>query len=223
MNGLGQFCFSTVGRKILMGLSGLLVVGFLIVHFIGNLFLYVGPEAFNRYAHALASNPLFPIAEILLALLFVWHVFLGINLYLTGKMARNESYSVKKYSGRGGTWASRTMPYTGSLILIFLFLHIWHFRLGPIYHIVYDGAEMRDLYRVVIEFFSSLPMTLLYLFFMLLIGLHLTHGFQSAFQSLGVMRERSTPIFKMVGYAVVIIVIIGFSSFPIWAYLKGGY
>ncbi len=222
---MGKSCAyfkSSVGKKQLMALSGLALCGFLFTHLLGNFLIMVSDEAFNSYAHKLITNPLIFPAEIMLAGLFIFHIFMGIKLTLENKKARPTPYAFRKASGEGSTFASSTMPYTGMIILFFLVYHLINFKYGPHYLTIYEGGvEMRDLHRVVMEYFQDITHVIIYIFCMLGLGLHLSHGFQSAFKSLGLTHPKYTPWVVKVGYAYAIFITVGFSSLPIWCYLKG--
>lgn len=220
-----DFFLSSIGKKMIMGMLGLFLSLFLIIHFIGNLFLYVGEEAFNRYAYMLTSTKLFPIMEVSLLSLFLFHAVMGVFLVIQNKRARGaQGYAVRKETGKGSTIFSSSMPYTGALLLIFIVLHVIHFRFGTHYSVMYsDGVQMRNLYRLVLEFFTSPYNTLFYVFSMIILAGHLLHGVQSAFQSLSLRTKSYEPLIKLIGYLFVALVLFGFTSFPIWSYLKGGY
>ncbi|MBF0313656.1 MAG: succinate dehydrogenase [Oligoflexia bacterium] len=217
-----NYFFSSIGKKQVLAVTATFLCLFTIVHFIGNLLMFAGPQYFNWYGHTLASGPLLPLAEGLLLLLFLSHASLGLWLACENYRARPERYYKKVRSGRGATFASATMPFTGILLLFFLVLHLLHFRFGPVYTIVYDGVEMRDFYRLMIEFYANPLNVVLYLLSMCLLSFHLGHGVQSIFQSYGWIHSKYTPWVKRMGLLIAVFLAIGFSSFPLWAYLKHG-
>lgn len=210
---------SSIGKKQIMGVTGLMLCGFLVSHLIGNCLIYVGPEAFNRYGHALITNPLIYLAEAILASIFLTHIGLAIKLTIENKMARPVRYHAFKMSGHGATLASRSMPVTGLIILIFMITHLLHFKFGPVYSAVYGGVEMRDLYRTVVEYFASPVAVAWYLFCMIALGLHLSHGFWSAFQSIGLNHPRYMPLLHKASMAFALVVAGGFAALPIYCYL----
>lgn len=124
---------SSIVKKQIMGVTGLMLCGFLLTHMAGNFLIFVGPDAFNLYAHKLTSNPLIYVAEAILAGIFLTHIGLAIKLTIENKQARPDSYFVKVKTGRGATFASSTMPLTGLLILVFLVWHIVNLKFGPWY------------------------------------------------------------------------------------------
>lgn len=211
---------SSIGRKQVIGLSGLALCGFLVSHLLGNLLLIKGSDSFNMYAHALMSNPLILVAEIGLSALFVGHILMGIFLTILNKKARPVKYQMKKSTGRGETFASKTMPISGMIILIFLITHLCHFKYGAQYLTLINGTEVRDLYRVVVEYFASPLYTAWYVFAMTVIGFHTSHGFASAFQSLGLNHPKYTPIIKKISCVYGIIIAVGFSTIAVWCYFQ---
>ncbi|MBT3981020.1 MAG: succinate dehydrogenase cytochrome b subunit [Bacteriovoracaceae bacterium] len=220
-----RFCTylqSSIGKKQVMALTGLALCGFLVVHLLGNLLIFVGPKAFNSYAHALITNPLIIPMEAGLALLFFSHIALGVKLTAENKKARPKSYYMKTNSGRGATFASSTMPITGVIILVFLVLHLINFRFGEFIGATYNGVDMRDLYIPVVQHFSNPAVVLWYLFAHLALAVHVSHGLASAVQSFGFSHPRYSPILKIIAKAYAFVIFVGFSSIPVWIYLTGG-
>lgn len=213
---------SSVFKKQIMGVTGLLLCGFLLSHMAGNCLLFVGPEAFNKYSHALISNPLIYGAEVILAMLFLSHMAIALRLTLENKKARPIQYHTRTVSGRGATFASATMPYTGIVALIFLVIHIVGIKYGTHYETTINGVEMRDIYRTTIEYFQDPIHVGIYLFAMILLGIHTSHGFWSAFQSLGFNHPKYMPKIKCASKIYGVLVALGFSAFAIFCYLQGG-
>jgi len=214
---------TSIVKKQIMGLTGLLLCGFLISHLAGNCLIYVGPKAFNSYAHALVSNPLIYVAEAILASIFLVHIGLGITLTMQNKAARPVGYYVKTKTGRGATFASSTMPYTGIIILLFLIWHIVNFKFGTYYEVTHDGIVMRDLYRLLIEYFHNPLHVAGYIFAMLAMGIHLSHGFWSAFQSVGFNHPKYNCLIKCGAKVFAVAMTLGFSALPVFCYFKGGF
>tara|TARA_X000000950_G_C13686732_1_gene566275 strand:+ start:43 stop:717 length:675 start_codon:yes stop_codon:yes gene_type:complete len=212
---------SSIVRKQLVGITGLLLCGFLLAHLTGNFLLFVGPEAFNKYGHTLTSNPLIYVAEAGLAVLFLGHLGMALKLTLQNNQARPQKYYVKNKTGRGSTIASSTMPYTGAIILVFLVFHLQGIKFGAHYDVTYDGVLMRDLYRLTFEKFASLPYVVFYVFSMFAMGVHVSHGFWSAFQSVGFWHAKYTPTIKKLSIAFSLFVGTGFSILPIYCFLTG--
>jgi len=214
---------SSIVKKTAMAITGLLLSGFILTHLAGNTLIIISPKAFNIYGHTLISNPLIYVAEAILAALFLGHMFMAAKLTIENKKARPQKYYMKKNTGRGSTFASSTMPYTGFIILVFLVFHIWGLKFGAVYSISYDGVEMRDLYRLLLEYFAN-PITVIgYVIAMMALGIHVSHGVWSAFQSVGFNHPKYTPLIKLKSNAFAVLVGLGFSSLPIYCYLQGGY
>ena len=214
---------SSVIKKQILGVTGLLLCGFLLSHMIGNFLILVGDgEAFNLYAHALVSNPLIYIAEAGLAAIFLTHIGLAIKLTIENKQARPQAYHMKQPKEGGSTFASSTMPYTGLIILVFLVLHILHFKFGTHYTITYDGLEVRDMHRTVLEYLASPIATAWYIFAMISLGIHVSHGFWSAFQSIGINHPKYNCTLKFISKAYGLLITVGFSAIAIFCYMQGG-
>ena len=212
---------SSVVKKQLVGITGLLLCGFLVTHLTGNFLLLVGPEAFNKYGHALTSNPLIYVAEAGLLGLFLAHMGMAIKVTLQNKAARPEAYYMKTKTGRGSTFASSSMPYTGLILLAFIIFHLKGIKFGEVYQVTYDGVLMRDLHRLTFEKFSTLPYVAFYVISMFAMGVHLSHGFWSAFQSVGFFHTRYTPALRKAAVAFALLVGGGFSFLPIYCFLTG--
>jgi len=223
MNSCLAFIRSSVGKKYIMGLSGLVWVGFIFGHMLGNLLIFVGPEMYNRYAHAIVSNkPLLYGTEFVLVLSIVAHVFMAIWITKENKEARPEAYAVQTNGKKAITLASRTMIYTGTIVLVFLVLHLLSFKYGTFYSINYDGVEMRDMYRNMAEAFTQPLYVIWYLLSLVLLGFHLKHGFQAAFQSLGLSHPRYVQTLKCLALLYAIVVVGGFISQPLYIFVRGG-
>ena len=206
---LFEFLESSIGKKIMVAAAGLLLCGFLITHLLGNLLMFVGGDAFNRYAEALEHNPLLPVAEVGLVALFVLHIVLSARATLANRAARPEGYQV--YKGKGArTPGSRTMAYTGTLILVFLIIHVATFK--------YDigGLKGTDLFAHVLGWFANPFYAAFYILAVGGVGLHLSHGVQSAFQTFGLNHTRYTPLVRKVGLAFAFLIFVGFASLPVY-------
>jgi succinate dehydrogenase / fumarate reductase cytochrome b subunit len=203
-----------------MALTGFGLVGFTATHLLGNLFILVGADAFNMYAYTLTSNPLIYVAEAGLLGMFLLHLVLAVVLKLENLSARPKGYYVKTKTGRGETFASSTMPYTGIIILIFVIIHLLNFKFGSNYPTTVDGTEMRDLYRTVIEYFANPLYVAWYVFAMIALGVHTSHGFQSMFQSWGINHSKYTPIIQTASLAYGLFVGAGFSLLAIYCHFQ---
>jgi len=219
---LCKYLCTSIVKKQIMGVTGLLLCGFLVSHLMGNLLIIYSAEAFNNYAHALITNPLIYVAEAGLATIFLTHIFLAIKLTIENHQARPEKYYVKSRTGRGATFASATMPYTGLIILIFLIKHLLDFKFGPEFEVTYAGVTMRDLHRLVMEHFENPLNVCWYIFAVICLGVHVSHGFWSAFQSIGFNHEKYNCTLKCAAKGFAVMITLGFSIIPIWALLQGG-
>jgi succinate dehydrogenase / fumarate reductase cytochrome b subunit len=218
---VNHYCKSSIGRKQLVAVTGLLLCGFLVGHLSGNFLLLAGPDAFNLYAHKLASlGPMLYLIEAGLAAIFLVHLGLAMKLNMENMKSRGK-YQEKNKTGRGTTFASQTMPYTGIILLIFLVLHLCSLKFGSYYETTVDGVLMRDLYRTTIEYFASTAATAWYVVAMFCAAIHTSHGFASAFQSLGLNHGKYFKNVKRLGLIYAILVGGGFAFVSIWCHMKG--
>lgn len=210
---------SSVGTKLLIGVTGLLLFFYLVLHLVGNLMVFAGQETFNHYAHALISNPLVVPAEIALLLLFLLHIYKTLTMWAANQRARNVGYEKKSWAGHTSrkSVASTTMIWTGVLTLVFVVVHVAQIKYGPWYEI--GDPPVRDLYRTEAEVFSSPVWVAVYVVGMVLIGFHLRHGISSAFQSVGADHPVYTKRLVVFGTVLAILIGGGFAAIPIWVYL----
>ncbi|MBF0299823.1 MAG: succinate dehydrogenase cytochrome b subunit [Oligoflexia bacterium] len=214
------YCSSSIGKKQLMAISAVMLVGFSIAHMIGNVLIYFGPKYINLYGYHLTSNLLLPLAELLLASIFIVHIIFAVILVVENYLARPVKYHMKVNSGRGANFASATMPWTGAIMLVFLIFHLINFRFGTIYMTSYDGIEVRDVYRLLIEFFSNPLNLVLYVTAMIAFAFHLGHGIQSIFQTVGINSPKYTPCIQKLCLLLSLVLSVMFSTYPIWSYIK---
>lgn len=211
---------SSVGTKILVGTTGLALFLYLIIHLAGNLLIFFGPAFFNKYAYALEGNPLIPIIEVGLLLIFLTHVYKTVAMYRSNRRARPVRYAKKEYAGSPSrkSVASSTMIFSGLWLLVFIVIHVKAFRYGTDYDWPAGG---RNLYRLEMENFGH-PLTVgFYLLSMLVVGSHLWHGVSSGFQSLGADQRRWTPRLLIAGKAIAVLIAGGFMTIALWAYVAG--
>ena len=206
--------YSTVGRKLVMALTGLFLCTFLVEHLYGNLLLYKldAGLAFNEYSAWMAGNMLIRTVEFGLFAGFLIHIIDGLYLTLQNKKARPVRYAVSQQTGNS-TWFSRNMGLTGSVILVFLVIHLRSFFFP---HRVMH-AENSMAYDVAVAFQSNWY-SALYVVAMVILGAHLNHGFQSAFQTIGTNNQKYRQTLKIAGSVFALIIMIGFSSFPVMFY-----
>ena len=210
---------SSVGTKLLIGVTGLLLFAYLLLHLAGNLMVFAGADTFNHYAHALAGNPLVVPAEIALLLLFLLHIFKTVTMWTANQRARNVGYAKKSWAGHTSrkSLASTTMIWSGLFTLAFVVVHVAHIKFGAWYDV--GDPPVRDLYRTEVEVFSNPAWVAVYVFAMVLIGFHLRHGIASAFQSVGADHPVYTKRLVVLGTVVAILIAGGFAIIPIWLYL----
>lgn len=207
---------SSIVRKVWMSITGLFLVTFLIVHLAVNLLtLSSNPDLFNAASHFMATNPLIYVMQYVLALGFVVHIAYGIVITLQNWRARPQKYAYNR-PGENSSFTSRNMIYTGLLVLVFLVLHIrdyfYELKFGDL------GGYDTD-YELVVNLFSSWLYTLVYVVAFVMLALHLDHGFQSAFQSLGASHKKYTPTIKLLGKLYSILVPGGFALIAIYHFL----
>jgi succinate dehydrogenase cytochrome b subunit len=217
---LSRVFSSSVGTKLLIGLTGLALFLYMLLHLAGNAVVFLGPEMFNEYSHALISNPLIVPIEIGLLLIFVLHIYKTVTMFAGNQAARPVAYQKKERAGHTSrkTFASSTMIASGLILLLFVVIHVKQFKFGTFY--LAEGSDsIRDLYRTEIEVFRNPGWVALYVLGTLVVGLHLRHGIASAFQSLGVDHPRYTR--RLTALALVLAVLIGggLAVIPVWVYL----
>ncbi len=213
MGWLSRSLSTSIGKKVVMAVTGLLLVLFLIVHLAGNYTIWGGKSAFTAYVHALESLGWFThVLEIILGLLFLVHVYNGLKLAIDNSEKRPEQYKVYK-SNELIDFSARYTWQTGVLILLFLVIHLatfWYeYKFGP---------EGRELYDIVVTWFQNPLYSLFYVLLMITVGIHIHHGFQSAFQTLGWTHPKYTPWVEKTGTALAWIFGLGFSIIPIYFY-----
>ncbi len=202
---------SSIGKKFIMALTGISLILFLTIHLLGNLSIYGGEEAFNSYAGTLELvEPLIRVIEVILGLIFLFHILYGTRLWIENKKARPVKYKVNA-SSENTTLYSRFMFQTGFVIFIFLILH-----LQSIWYVHNFGSESDNLYMLVSGLFQNGAYSAFYIISMILIGFHLNHAFQSAFQTFGWNHKKYTPFIKKFGTFYAIVVAVGFASIPIY-------
>jgi succinate dehydrogenase / fumarate reductase, cytochrome b subunit len=224
MKWLTHYLTSSIGRKLTMSLTGLFLILFLIVHLVGNLQLLKGDEgeAFNKYSYFMTHNPLIKTISYGLYFFIIVHTIQGLTLYFANRKAKGQTYAVKT-TAPGVSWASQSMALLGTLILFFIIIHMgdfWakmHLHELPMraYTNFAEGEPIADLYARVAEAFRNPLIIIIYVVGQVVLFFHLNHGFQSAFQTLGVNHPKYTPFIKGLGKVYSIIVPLGFALIPI--------
>lgn len=219
MSTLRRVFSSSVGTKLLIGATGLLLVFYLILHLAGNLLIFAGQNTFNEYSHTLISNPLIVPAEIGLAVIFLIHVYKTVRMWISNQAARPVRYEKKAWAGHTSrkTIASSTMIYSGLSLFLFVLIHLKQFKFGAWYTI--GDPPVRDLYRLETEVFTSPVWVAVYVVCMALVGLHLRHGISSAFQSIGADHPLYTRRLLIWGAILAVLIGAGFAVIPVWVYL----
>lgn len=212
-----------------MSLTGLFLIVFLLVHLLGNLQLLAndGGESFNIYAKFMTTNPLIKFTSYGLYFFILLHAVQGLVIWSKNRTARgSQAYAVKvtRAVNTNGTIA-KSMGWLGTIILIFLLLHMYQFwlqmKMGAVNMVNYgDGEQVKDLYTLVAAAFADPLYVVIYVASMVVIAFHLWHGFQSAFQTLGINHKKYTPFIQLVGKGYSILIPLGFAIIPILMYLN---
>jgi succinate dehydrogenase / fumarate reductase, cytochrome b subunit len=236
--GLSTFVQSTIGAKYTVGITGLLLVGFVVVHMLGNLQVYAGKETLNEYAQWLKDHAaLLWTARAGLLLVFVTHIFLSLRLKKRNLDAR--PYRYQHEATVQATWVSRHMVITGLLILVFVLFHLAHYTFGwvervPVTHDGHETGQMtnyldlqeeyvengvtktrHDVYAMVIHGFQNVTISIIYIVFMIILGLHLLHGTGSFFQTFGLNKPMFNNLIRYFSYALTAVIVGGNISMPL--------
>ncbi|MFG0239861.1 MAG: succinate dehydrogenase cytochrome b subunit [Gimesia chilikensis] len=215
---------SSIGQKFVMGITGLLLCGFLVVHLAGNLLVYVGADAYNKYAKELHSMMLLPVAETGLFLLLFAHIALAFKLTSDNRKARQITYHEKQSKIQeptsifGRTPMGRTsslMFIWGSIILFFLIMHMIDMKLHLNPTVDYKDQSP---FGIIVQVLGSGLSAPIYIVGTIVLGFHLSHGFWSAFQSLGLNHPKYTPLIKKLAILFAIVIAAGFVSLPLWGF-----
>lgn len=215
-NSSANFIQSSLGKKLLMGLTGLFLITFLVVHATLNSFIFAmdGGSLFNQGAQLMATNPLIRIMEIVLFIGIILHIVQALVLTLKNQKARPIKYVV--FNGKANsTWYSRSMGILGSLLLMFLVIHLSHFWVGTKAAQWNGTIEEHNTYLEIIEVFHNPLNVLIYLLGVISLGYHLAHGFQSSFQTLGLNHPKYTPMIKTLGLWFSILITAVFAAMPL--------
>lgn len=216
------FSTSSVGRKILMALSGFFLLFFLLQHFVINFLSVLSADAFNETSHFMGTNPLIQyILQPVLLFGVLFHLGMGIRLDLQNKKARPVKYAMNK-PGENVSWMSRNMIITGIMIMLFLGLHFYDFWIPEIKDKFIDGIwdNPTKYYEHLVHKFADPVRVGIYVLAFVFLALHLLHGFQSAFQSVGFNHRKYTPIIKKLGTLYAIIIPLGFIFIAIFHYIN---
>lgn len=222
MGSIANAFSSSIGKKLIMGLTGLFLISFLVVHCFLNCFVFIpdGGLMFNIGAHFMATNWIIRAMEVVLMAGLLLHIVQGARLTFQNQAARPVKYTYND-GNANSKWYSRSMGLLGTLLLIFLIVHLSQFwvvsRFTGIPSVDANGHE--DLYAVMKATFTELWVVVLYVLSMISLGYHLLHGFASTFQTMGWNHKKYTPIIKAIGVGFSIIIPLLFAAMPVWIYL----
>lgn len=217
MSWVKTFAKSSIGAKVVMAFSGMIVLGFVLGHMLGNLQLFLGQEALNSYAHMLQSTPLLLWGtRIVVGVAILAHIASAVRLTLMNREARPNRYEKKAYVR--ASLSSRTMMLSALVLFAFIIYHLLHFTLGvthPDHKALVDAAGRPDVYSMVILGFQQPIVAISYVVAMVLLGLHLSHGASSMFQSLGLHHDKYNGMIDKIGPGLAIFIVIGNCSMPL--------
>ena len=220
-----QLTQSSVGRKIIMAVTGIVLVGFVCVHLLGNSSMFVGADAINAYAQKLHSlGPFVWVFRLVMLVAFALHIAFGIQLTLENKAATPEANVQVKRLKTG--FGAETMIVSGLVMLAFVIYHLLHFTVrvtNPEIYVPLGGHGMVDVYFMVVNGFKSVLPVIIYLAGMLFLFLHVSHGFQSLFQTLGLSNDKSLPVTGTVSKLVGFVLLLGYIAIPlsiVFGYIK---
>jgi succinate dehydrogenase / fumarate reductase cytochrome b subunit len=212
MSGAPGFLGSSIGRKVIMAITGVILFGYVFGHMIGNLQVYLGPEALNHYAVLLRTIlhgwALWVVRAVMLAAVGL-HIWAAAALTLESRRARPQGYGEVKW--KESTYASRTMRWGGVILLLFIIFHILNLTTGTVHPNFVEG----DVYRNFVVAFQNVPTSIAYMIAMIALALHLRHGVWSMFQTLGVSHPRYIALAHAAAWAFAVIILVGNLSFPI--------
>ena len=222
MNIIKRIFHSSLGKKYIMAVTGFFLFFFVIGHMVGNLQIFLGPEAINRYGHFLQSNPelIWPVRFGMLFLVGL-HIWSAITLSAENKAARPVSYS--EYKPLGSSYASRTMLMSGLIVLSFIIYHLLHYTVqvksinltGQSFVDFVDAEKRHDIFKMIVVGFSNLWVSLFYVLSMGLLCTHLSHGLSSMFQSVGWKNGNYRPVLDKAAPVVAGLIFLGYTSIPV--------
>lgn len=217
-NRTAQFYRNTIGKKVVMAVTGLILFGYVVGHLAGNLQVYAGREVMNAYGEFLHTSPgLLWGTRLLLLVSVILHIAASVSLTLQARRARPERYV--KLRPVQASYSSRTMMWSGPIIAAFVIYHLLHFTFGTVHPDFQQQMIANQAiplpYDNVVSGFKVLPVSLAYIFAMVLLGMHLHHGLYSMFQSTGLVHPRYTPTLKQFARAAAALIVFGYISIPI--------
>lgn len=215
---ISQFCHSSVGRKIIVAVTGVILILFVIGHLLGNLQIFIGPDWINSYAQHLRDlGPLLWMIRAFLLASVILHIYFTILLAIENRRARPEAYRDRNYAK--ASWASRHMVVSGLVVLAFIVYHLAHFTFrvtDPRFALLKSDAQGHyDVFSMMVYGFQNVYVSAFYIVGLFLLTLHLTHGSSSFFQSLGFNNQRMTPKLAIGGRVFAWLLFIGYTSIPL--------
>jgi succinate dehydrogenase / fumarate reductase cytochrome b subunit len=222
-----RYLSSSIGKKQLMALTGLGWCGFVFTHMVGNLLYLVGPDAYNNYGNNITGNKeIYYAIETILVTLLALHVLFAAMIVIGNRRARPIGYSLNqnKSNKSAASVASRTMALSGTLVLVFIVFHLIQFRFGTDYPYQYKGQEIRDLARLMREFFQSGGYVAAYLICLFVLSFHLQHALWSSLQTLGLIPGGKEAGIRRLSYLFGIATCTGFALNPLYIFFvqRGG-
>jgi succinate dehydrogenase / fumarate reductase cytochrome b subunit len=208
--GLSRFYQSTIGKKIIMAVTGLILVAFVVLHMLGNLLIFQGPARINAYSRFLhGTGELLWFVRVVLLVAVVLHIDAALRLTRRSLAARPVGYDER--DPQVSTFAARTIRWGGALLLVFVVFHLLHFTTGTLLPVFHPG----DVYLNVVTGFHVWPVAVFYLIAMVALGLHLYHGAWSSIRTLGLARPSRDPLHRPIATALAIVIAVGFALIPI--------
>ena len=206
----------TIGQKIVIGLTGLGLSLFILIHMLGNLLILSGPSAYNQYAHKLHEFPGFILLELGLLFFFVGHIALSLLLLIKNKKARGEtSYLFQAKGDKKTKLVHRFLWFQAGVLFLFLIFHLWSFKFGPYYETQLNGEPVRDIYKLVFKSFKSPFYTISYSLVLLILSIHLFRGLPASFKSLGLNHPFYLSLVEKLSVWFAVLITLGFLA-PIW-------
>ncbi len=222
MSRLTDAFHSSIGRKLVMGITGLFLISFLVVHVSTNALIFANDKGlkFNTAADFLANNIIIRIMEVVLISGFIVHIYQAAMLSIRNNKSRPVKYAVSN-AQTNSKWYSRSMGLLGTIVLIFLIVHLGNFWVKSRFTniLVDDSNNHKNLYTIMHLVFQQSWIVVLYVIAMFSLGYHLLHGFSSAFQTLGINHKTYTPIIRVIGVVFSIVVPLVFAAMPVAIYL----
>ena len=218
MTALSAFCRSSIGRKMIVAVTGVILILFVIGHLLGNLQIFLGPEWINAYSQHLRDlGPLLWLIRLILLATVILHIYFTVLLAIENKRARPAGYIDRNYVK--ASWASRHMVVSGLVVLAFIIFHLLHFtarKFNPQFPLLkLDPLNRYDVYSMMVYGFQNVYVSIFYVIGLFLLTLHLTHGSSSFFQSLGLNDQKLTPRLAVGGRIFAWLLFIGYTSIPV--------